>query len=216
MFLTGPLAHAQKIDYSIGARAGFLLSQPLRDRSGFISQGANVFRNDTQRFAAGPTFEIGFKQRFGLELSPTWRREGTTSFHDFNLDTIPTLPPGGVVLLSQFARESGHSWDIPLVGKYYLARKDAKIRPFFGLGASATRYGGTAFVYSQLQSGTGAKTTQVFENGYSRWSLGPVVSGGATIRSGRISIVPEFRYVWDNLAYPGPHHRAEAFLGFRF
>lgn len=216
MFLAGPLAHAQRIDYTIGARAGFVLNRPVRDRSAFTQQGTSIFRNDTQSFTAGPSFEIGFKQRFGLELSPTWRREGATSFYESNSSAIPTLPPGGLALVSQFTRESGHSWDIPLVGKYYFARKDAKIRPFLGLGASATRHSGATFVHSQLLTDAGSKTYQLFDYASARWSFGPVVAGGVAIRSGRISIVPECRYVRDNLAYPGPRNRAEAFLGFRF
>lgn len=211
------IAIAQKIDYSIGARAGFLLNRPSRDNTSFTPQAAHISRSDNQPLAVGPTFEIGFRQRFALELSPTWRREGSTGFVDFNPSAFPVLPEGSAALLRQFSRESGSAWDIPLVGKYYFAKKDAKIRPFFGFGASATRHAGKQFYYSQTQNHAGEKMTQSFEHSYSRWSLGPVVSGGVAIRSGRFSIVPEFRYVRDGLAgYHGPRNRAEAFLGFRF
>ena len=216
MCWVGHEALAQKIDYSLGARAGFLINQRSVDNTTTTGQSIGLLRNESPRYVFGPTFEIGFKQRFAIEFSPTFHREGQTNYTRIDSTTIPPQPPGSLAVLSQFSRQTERVWDFPLVGKYYFAKKGAKIRPFVGLGASASRHSQTAELYSQFQSETGGQRAQAFSNQIARWGFGPVVSGGVSFRSGRFSIVPEFRYVRDGLGlYPGPRNRAEAFLGFR-
>jgi hypothetical protein len=213
----GHEALAQKIDYSLGARAGFAINRRNADFTSTTNQGLGLFRNESPRYVFGPTFEIGFKERFAVEFSPTFRREGQTVYTRLDSAIIPPQPPGSLALLSQFTRQTEHVWDFPLAGKYYFAKKDAKIRPFIGLGASASRHSQTGEVYSQFLTDTGGQSKRAFSNQTVQWGFGPVVSGGVSFRSGRFSIVPEFRYVRDSRSlYPDPRNRAEAFLGFRF
>lgn len=216
--LAGPVGFAQQIDYSLGARAGLVANRRNTDSTFFLSsQAVNSTRDDSQRLTFGPTFEIGFKQRFGVEFSPTFRHQGSTFYTNLFDSTIPALPSGGAALLSQFTRQSGPTVDLPLVGKYYFAAKTARLRPFVGVGASASRASRKSEVVSVLQTSTGERKPQIFDFRQSTWGFGPVASGGVEIRGrGRIAIVPEFRYLRDNQAAPGARNRAEFFLGFRF
>ncbi len=211
--LLGQEAVAQKIDYSLGARAGFVINRGKGDLTS-TTQSLGIFRNESQRYVFGPTFEIGFKQRFAVEFSPTFRREGETIYSRFDSTMIPPQPPGSLAILSQLARQTERIWDFPVVGKYYFTNKEAKIRPFIGLGAAASRHSQAAEVYNQYKPETGGPSAQAFNYKTVRWGVGPVVSGGVAFRSGRFSIVPEFRYVRDNGL--GTRNRAEVFLGFRF
>ena len=196
--LLGQEGLAQKVDYSLGARAGFMTSRGPGDSTRTTTQSLGIFRNESQRYVFGPTFEIGFKQRFAVEFSPAFRREGVTIFNRFDSTMIPPQPPGGLAILSQLARQTEGVWDFPLVGKYYFAKKEAKIRPFVGLGAMASRHGQAAEAYSEFQTDTGGRSAQAFSYQTVRWGFGPVASGGVAFRSGRFSIVPESRYVRDN------------------
>lgn len=215
--LTGPLTFAQTIDYSLGARAG-LLANRRNGNSTFLGDLVlSTIRDGSQRPVFGPTFEIGFKQKFALEFSPTFRLGESTVYTNLFASSVPALPPGGVAVLSQSSRQSGSVVDLPLVGKYYFATKSARLRPFAGVGASATRASITNEVANLLQTDTGERKPQLFDFKHTRWGFGPVVSGGVEIRGrGRVAIVPEFRYVRDNQAIPGARNRAEFFLGFRF
>ncbi|MBL8218215.1 MAG: outer membrane beta-barrel protein [Bryobacterales bacterium] len=213
-----PLMRGQVLDISAGARTGVQLNRRNIDRVAVTSQQSVAASSDqTQRIGIGPTFELGWKERFAIEFSPTYRREGSTFYSNIILLEIPPLPTGGVALLSQFSRTSGHVWDLPLVGKYYFAGKEARIRPFVGGGASASRHSQTSEYLSQIQTDGGERRPQSFRNHETSWGFGPVVSAGVSIRSGRLSIVPEFRYLRDSRpSYPGTSNRAEFFLGFRF
>lgn len=213
LFLTQGMS-AQPVDFSIGARAGFSFTQRYTDQTNLTS-ATSVFRSDSQRAIFGPTFEAGFKERFAVEFSPTYRRDGFTLYNDFSARPFP-LPPGSTTPLSQFVREKGFTWDLPLVGKYYLAGKDAGVRPFIGAGASATRHQRTVEIFSQIQPDAALRQAQALQSESTEWGFGPVVSGGVNLRSGRFSIVPEVRYLRDSSAPRGSRNRAEVFLGFRF
>ena len=208
---------AQEIDFSFGARAGVLLNLRNADRV-LVTNTIGVLRSDSQRYVVGPTFEMGFKRRFAIEFSPTYRREGTTGYNDVSSVSIPPLLPGSLALLSQFTRVSDRVWDLPLVGKYYFTKKEAKIRPFFGFGASAFRHSRSNEVFSQFQTdNAGGRRAQTYTFPSADWGLGPVVTGGLSVHSGRFSVVPEFRYVRDSrISLSGDKNRAEVFLGFRF
>ncbi|MBS1827110.1 MAG: outer membrane beta-barrel protein [Acidobacteria bacterium] len=212
------ITFAEDFHYSFGARAGFLTNS--RDNnSGSVQNGQNitVTAGDGQRYIFGPTFEVGIRDHFAIEFSPTFRREGATFYSNAFSTVIPGLPVGGVALLSQFNRFTTSTWDLPVLGKYYFGKREARIRPFLGVGVSAARHNRSAETYSQLQTDGGERRAQAFRNQSVNWGIGPVAGAGVSIRSGRFSIVPEFRYLRDGKqGYPGVRDRAEIFLGFRF
>jgi len=217
LHLLVPSVRGQALDISIGARTGVQLNRRNIDRITVTPQHTAASSDNSNRIGIGPTVELGLKERFAIEFSPIYRREGYTFHTNLLSSELPPLPPGGIALLSQYSRTSGHVWDLPLVGKYYFAGNDAKIRPFLGAGASASRHSQTLEYLSQMQTGTGERSSLSFRHQETRWGFGPVVSAGVSIRSGRLSIVPEFRYLRDSRpSYPGTSNRAEFFLGFRF
>lgn len=209
-------AQDKPFNFSFGARAGFLLNQ-----SGFEQTiGGRVFaisRVDSNRFLGGPTVEVGWKNRLALEVSPTYRRIGRINYNDISNLVPTTLGPGEVNFLSQLGRETGQVWDIPLVGKYYFAPRNAKLRPFVGGGVAASRLSLKTEVFTRLQGNGGPLPNEGSSFQRATWGISPILNGGVSIRSGRISIVPEFRYIRDsNRLWNGTRHRAEVFLGFRF
>ena len=216
--LVPAMTFAEDFHYSFGARAGFLTnSRNINSGSIANGQSISVSAGDGQRYVFGPTFEVGIRDHFAIEFSPTYRREGATFYSNVFGALNLALPSGAVALISQFHRSTSSTWDLPILGKYYFGKREARIRPFLGIGVSAARHNGSMETYSQVRTGSGEGQAQLFRNQSVDWGIGPVAGGGVSIRSGRFSIVPEFRYVRDGkFRYPGVRDRAEIFLGFRF
>lgn len=213
----GQVATYQGIDFSIGARAGILLNRGVGDSRFGGGQLLGFSRNDTQRLLVGPTFEVGFKERWAVEFSPTWRRTGTSSYFD-TVEPFPAqLPPGQLITRGQLYEERRNTWDLPLLGKFYFTKRAARVRPFLGAGVmlsrSSSQFNGTV----RLESAAGERRLNSWENRSSRWNQAPTAAAGVAFRSGRFSLVPEFRYTYDGPGqYPGTKNRVEFLLGFRF
>ena len=211
-------AQDKPLSFSFGARVGLLLNQSgfeqtLVGRTGTVS----ISRVDSNRFLGGPTFEVGWKDRLALEFSPTYRRIGRLNYIDISSLVTSTPGPNEVNFLSSVTRETAHVWEIPLVGKYYFAPRSAKLRPFVGGGVAASRLSLTTESFQRLQGSAGNLPVNGEDSQRASWGISPILNGGVSIRSGRISIVPEFRYIRDsNRLFGGTRHRAEVFLGFRF
>ncbi|MFN7933721.1 MAG: outer membrane beta-barrel protein [Bryobacteraceae bacterium] len=212
------MTFAEDFHYSFGARAGFLTnSRDINSGSVDNGRGISVSAGDGQRYVFGPAFEVGIRDHFAIEFSPTFRRDGATFYSNGFAAIIGPLPLGGVGLISQFNRNTSSTWDLPILGKYYFGKREARIRPFLGVGVSAARHSRSVDSYSQVQTDTGERRAQAFRSQGVTWGTGPVAGAGVSIRSGRFSIVPEFRYLRDSrFSYPGVRDRAEIFLGFRF
>lgn len=214
--LATPLVYGQKIDFSFGARVGLGLNQKNQDAEN-VAGSTFVVRGDSRRYTFGPTLEMGFLRRFAVEFSPLFRREGATRYFDQSRSQIPTLPPGAVASLSQFSRERVNIWELPVMGKYYFADKQARFRPFIGAGFFVSRRSNEFETFGRSLDSNGAEVSRTIRSSSVRWEQGAIAGAGVNIRSGRLLIVPEFRYSRDVLsAYTGTRNRAELFLGFRF
>jgi hypothetical protein len=214
--LAARLVYGQKIDFSFGGRVGFNVNQGNADRT-FLGSNIDVYRHDSQRYSFGPTVEVGFLKRFAVEFSPLFRRDGVTRFTDYSAAPLQNLPPGSVQVATQFVRERRNIWELPVVGKYYFAGKEAKFRPFIGAGGFATYYGRTTEVTTSNLTSSGARQSINQKTSGTQWGRGPVGTIGVNIRAGKAVIVPEFRYTRDiQNPYSGERNRAEFFIGLRF
>lgn len=176
--LTTAVAHAQQL--SFGVKGGVIPMEPTE------------FMNDeSRRYTVGPAFEMRWG-RVAVEVNLLYKRHGSSS-------NIETLLPGRNLLpdqnfsFTQSRRTRSHTWELPVIGKYYF-RRESRLQPFVGTGY--------AFRKSRLHAegtwinvvGGVVTPTQFDQNYWTELNVGAVVAGGIQWKKGRFAFTPEFRY----------------------
>jgi hypothetical protein len=146
-------------------------------------QGPREYSAATRRYVVGVSTEWRPNRRLGIELDVLYRRMGY----------VAILPASAL-------DTKGHSWDFPVLAKYRLGRD---IRPYLA-GGGVLRYIGPVRARGQAAGGEPIDTTQPPEL-RKRHYPGVAAAGGVEFQSGRVRLLPEFRYTrWTaNRAGPG-------------
>lgn len=158
-------------------------------------------RDESRRYTLGPLIELSFLNNFAISVNPLYKRNGyTAQFLPLLQGSLPGSPGGGGIsqpILSS-VRARGHSWELPVMGKYYFGSPDRSWRPFAATGYSFQRsyseFDNTVFNFN---SQTGQATLSSFSSS-SEWTplrVGAIAAAGIEIRGGsRFSLLPEIRY----------------------
>lgn len=197
-----------------------------------INSNIRFGADESRRYVFGPLLELKLNRSFAVEVAPQYRRLGTGyAFRiPVSLGTPEPGAPGGspvvgviidpkdTVLVSNRGR--GHSWEFPLVGKYYFGDADRKWRPFAGTGWALRKiwatFEGQGPIYENGQF-TGRmqnfRSTDASETG-----TGVVVALGAKGRLGPLKVAPEVRYTRWSIASPIQPRRDQVdfSIGFTF
>src|SRR4051794_29073901 len=104
LFVCASFASAQT--FSVGAKVGGFFTSP--------ADGADASR----KYLVGPSVEIGFGSRLGVDIDALYSRFGT------NFSAATTN--GSAI--------RGNSFEFPVLGKFYFADRNAAVRPFAGAG----------------------------------------------------------------------------------
>ena len=192
--LSGSFLLLQAQPVSFGAKGGFVLTDAMR------------FATDASRnYTFGPTVEFKLPRNFGIETGFLYKRIGINEQY---------RQEGN---LSDF-RIRGDSFEIPVVGKYYIAPAKP-FTPYLGLGVAMRRTWQTteASVMSPNDLRPGGHTFRA--DSLSPWGAGAVGAAGVQFRYGHWKFAPEFRYTrWSQEAQRMPRNpnQAEVLLGISF
>jgi opacity protein-like surface antigen len=167
--LSGLFLMLQAQPVSVGVKGGFVLTDATR------------FSNDESRnYTVGPTVEFRLPRNFAIETGFLYKRIGTSSAYQFDGTQA-------------FYRTRGNSFEIPVVGKYYV-RSSRVFTPYLGLGVAMRRARQTT------RSSIIGPGTSLIPIGSSRsedvsaFGAGAVGAAGVQFQHGRWKISPEFRY----------------------
>jgi hypothetical protein len=166
--------------FSFGVKAGGFFTNP--------ADGADASR----KYLVGPSVEIGFGSRLGVDIDMLYSRFGT-SFSTVN---------GGAI--------RGNSFEFPVLGKFYFAARDAAVRPFAGAGFAFRN------IWFDDGDGFGRFGNRRVDN--TEPAVGAVFSGGVAFRVWKLKLAPEVRYTrWGGYNYPATNpNQATAMLGISF
>lgn len=211
--LLAPRAAAQPLEF--GIKAGVPITEYF-DTSGYGSlHGDAHYTATARRYTLGAFAEWRFHRAFGLELDAMFHRMGYVAYvNTFNNGSF-TNSVNDVI---------GDSWDFPLAAKYHVHR-------MFLLGGGVLRYVGPVRGHGHETDGsliTGTSTTAPIDTTdpselRKRVYAGVTLGAGVDCPAGRMTIVPEFRYVrWtSNIAGEGgllrfSPNQLEVTVGFAF
>jgi hypothetical protein len=162
---------------SFGVKGGGLFTEP----AGRFDQ--------SRRYLIGPSIEVGFGSRLGIEANALYSRFGST------ISGVPIR---------------GHSVEFPVLGKYYFADRNTAVRPFAS--------GGLAFRniwFDNVRSNRVAGNRQVNST---EPGVGAVFGGGVGFKVWVLKLAPEVRYTrWGGYNYPSTNpNQVQALLGINF
>lgn len=169
LLLGGAFLMLQAQPISVGVKGGWILTDSSRSRV-----------DESRNYTVGPTVEFRLPANFGIETGFLYKRIGTSL--DLRFDGSRAL-----------YRTRGNSFEIPVVGKYYV-RPAAGWSPYLGLGiamrrAYLTTDGSVTGEFNVPLPRGNFRTTNI-----SPWGAGAVGAAGVQFRHGRWKISPEFRY----------------------
>lgn len=162
--------------FSVGVKGGGLFTDPA-ERA-----------DESRRYVVGPSLEIGFGDRFGVELNALYSRFGAGS--------------AGTSL-------RGHSVEFPALGKFYFADRRSEVRPYVSSGF-AFRNIWFDDIRSNRFGSTRINSTDP--------AVGAVVAGGVTFRTWKLKLSPEVRYTrWGGFNSPATNpNQLQGLLGIFF
>jgi hypothetical protein len=147
---------------------------------GLLTDPAGRF-DESRRYVAGPSIEIGLPGGLAAEASLLYGRFGTS---------LAAASPGIV---------HGHAFELPVLGKYYFGSKESAVRPFAASGFALRK------IWFDYEDRSSARYRQVRAalGESSDLGVGAVVSGGATFKIWRLMLSPELRYTrWGGENFP--------------
>jgi len=168
LFITGSiLLQAQPVQF--GVKGGFVLTDSTR-----------YTRDESRNYTFGPTIEFRLPRNFGIETGFLYKRIGTDDQLFFDNSRVNY-------------RTRGNSFEIPVVGKYYV-RSSRVFTPYLGLGVAMRR------TWQTTESSVTGPPNPFYTGGnfrlqdLSSFGAGAVGAAGLQFRHGRWKLSPEFRY----------------------
>ena len=176
--LSTAVMHAQLM--SFGVKGGVVATTPTENLS-----------DESRRYVVGPVFEMRWG-RIALEVNLLYKRTGgSQSF--LSLLSGRNLLVGESYTLVPSRRMRNHTWELPVLGKYYF-RRESKLQPFLATGyafrKSRTYEEATVVLVDQGKATMRTDTAK-------RWSdlnIGAVAAGGVQWKWNRFAFTPEIRY----------------------
>ncbi len=214
-----------------------LLAIPLLAQTPRLSFGAiggvrltdGVPRQDeSRRYTVGPAIEAGFGDHLAVEFNALYKRYGS-SFQPLGsvgiVGGILGVRASGSIIgppyeyLYYATRSRAHSWEFPLLGKYYFGGRSRTPRLFVQTGYAFQR-SWTENAVSMIQKNVETGEVSLFNQKYRSHtpvSVGAVFGGGFTRKAGPVTIAPSFRYTRWGVRYDGANrNQAEFLLGLWF
>ncbi len=152
-----------------------------------ISEFADGFVDESRRYIAGPTVEVGLPQGWGIEFDALYRRSGYSLAY-------------GTAVYSSATREADNVWEFPLLATYRL--RVPVLKPFVE-GGWAPRIAHGHSISSGSYLSSPATYASYYSSSSASWptTYGAVAGGGLRISAGRITFAPELRYThWNKPA----------------
>jgi len=179
IFFSGLCCLLQAQPVQIGVKGGVTLTNQ-------VPYGVD----DSKPYTVGPTVEFQLPANFAVETGFLYKRIGTS--HRYTLIGSGTgMVNVGETVYSGSSR--GHSFEIPVIGKYYV-RRPAAWTPFLGVGFAMRRTNQSVeSVVTGPADGPTAPGSYRLDY-WSPWGVGAVGSAGVQFRAGRVKFAPEFRY----------------------
>ncbi|MBL8209806.1 MAG: hypothetical protein JNK87_03805 [Bryobacterales bacterium] len=171
--------------------AAFELPAPAQTLSlgvkggGFFTDPAER-QDQSRKYVVGPSVEVGFG-RIGVEANVLYWRFGSAV--------------SGV-------RVRGHVMELPVLGKYYFAGRNAVVRPFAGAG----------FAFRNVWTDDGRGRFGNREVASTEPGVGAVFGGGVAMKVWKLRLSPEVRYTrWGGYNFPVTNaNQVQALLGVTF
>ncbi len=192
-------------------------------------------QDESRRYTVGPAIEAGFGEHFAVEFNALYKRLGYKTPLSESLLYSSYLLGIPVDLLMSTTRF--HSWEFPILGKYYFGSRASRDRFFVQTGYAFQRswttnpYGGsvipavrfyvgdwTAGITDEADRFSRTDSTLITRNlGSSGTTVGAVLGGGLTRKAGPVTVTPSFRYTRWGVRYDGANrNQAEFLLGLWF
>lgn len=179
---------------SVGVKGGILLTDALRHKP-----------DESRNYTVGPTVEFKLPAKFAIETGFLYKRIGSSAGLLFGNGS-------GTVY-----RSRGNSFEIPVVGKYYI-RRSAGWSPYLGLGVAMRR------AWQTTQVTVTGPPNPFFGGNFrtsnlSSYGAGAVGAAGVQFRHGRWKVSPEFRYTrWsrESQVIPRNPNQVEFLVGISF
>lgn len=204
-------ALAQAPRLSFGAVGGVPLSNGGQSEVGF----------QARPYTVGPSIEFALSQRVSVTFNALYRRlRWTQTFANVGGDALRASDAGASYCATLcVSRARGHSWEFPVMGKYYFDRRIRNPRPFLEAGIS---FSSSWLTFDDVTFGRGIDTGGILSQSLlsDSWppsSVGPVFGGGVAWKAGRLTLAPEVRYSSCVTQFDGANRRQVGFLiGLRF
>lgn len=202
LYLVGTgVASGQQFSY--GVKGGVALNEPTR-----------YGRDESKRYVAGVTAELGFWRGFAVEVDLLYRRNGSGVAFNSGRNLLET--PNGTVY-SYAHRLRWHVLELPVLGKYYF-RREGKVQPFVLTGYTLSKAKEETNSEELIQSSGGVSTRLYNSSSWTPTDIGVSFGAGARWRSGRVSFTPEIRYTYrgEHRGAASPEHQTDFLLGITF
>ncbi|HEU0119294.1 MAG TPA: porin family protein [Bryobacteraceae bacterium] len=146
--------------------------------------------DESKPYTVGPSIEFQLPHNLAIETGFLYKRIGS-SYRNVLLGSGAGTANVADTVYSGTSR--GHSFEIPVIGKYYVHRS-GPVAPYFGLGFAMRRsWQNIESVVTGPASPNVAPGTYHYDR-WSSWNVGAVGAAGVRIGAGRFKVSPEFRY----------------------
>jgi hypothetical protein len=213
LFVSLAPALAQAPHVSFGAIGGVRLTDGI------------AFRDESRPYTVGPAIEARFGDHMAVEFNALYKRLGSAYFIGAPaaaqgtgaIAVVSDVPP--FEQLYAATRGRVHSWEFPVLGKYYFGSRSQRSRFFVQTGYCFQRgWVSSSAVWIHRITQTGAILTQNLNYDFvSSTSVGAVFGGGFTRKVGPLTFAPTFRYTrWGVRSDGANRNQAEFLLALSF
>jgi hypothetical protein len=206
LFVSLAPALAQAPHLSFGAIGGVRLTDGMS------------LRDESRPYTVGPAIEARFGNQMAVEFNALYKRLGSASFVNDPLPMLSYGLIGGILLpterLYYSAKSRVHSWEFPVLGKYYVNGSSMVSRFFLLTGYTFQRgWVTSSYIWTRQNIQTGETTDQVLEARFvSSTAVGAVFGGGFTRKVGPLIFAPTFRYTRWGVRSDGANRNQAEFL----
>jgi len=213
LFVSLAPALAQAPHVSFGAIGGVRLTDGI------------ALRDESRPYTVGPAIEARFGGHVAVEFNALYKRLGSGYFIGVPAAAqgagltavISDVPP--FEQLYSATRSRVHSWEFPVLGKYYFGSRSQRSHFFIQTGYCFQRgWVSSSAVWIQRITQTGAILMQNLNHDFvSSTSVGAVFGGGLARKAGPLTFAPTFRYTrWGVRSDGASRNQAEFLLALSF